>query len=91
MATASLSDSGMAYSRPVADHPVRDGIDLLDGAWYAGDPHDDRAWMRREAPVYRDDAGDVWGIARHDDVLAIEQDPPTFSSRRGPTPRTAAA
>ena len=30
--------------------------------------------MRREAPVYYDEAADVWGIARYDDVLAIEKD-----------------
>src|SRR3546814_453322 len=42
--------------------------------------------MRREAPVYRDEASDVWGIARHADVLAIEKDPRTFSSRQAPRP-----
>ena len=45
--------------------------------------------MRREAPVYYDEAADVWGITRYDDVLAIEKDPRTFSStgRRGRTSR----
>src|SRR6476661_7124373 len=42
--------------------------------------------MRREAPVYYDEAADVWGIARYDDVLAIEKDPRTFSSARAPRP-----
>jgi cytochrome P450 family 142 subfamily A polypeptide 1 len=42
--------------------------------------------MRRQAPVYHDDVGDVWGIARYDDVVAIEKDPATFSSRRAPRP-----
>src|SRR6478735_5361808 len=42
--------------------------------------------MRREAPVYWDDSAAVWGIARYDDVLAIERDPATFSSRRAPRP-----
>ena len=36
--------------------------------------------MRREAPVYYDEAAAVWGISEHDDVLAIEKDPVTFSS-----------
>jgi len=67
-------------------HPRREGLNLLDGAWYADDPHEVWSWMRREAPVYRDDAADVWGIARYDDVLAIEKDPRTFSSRRAPRP-----
>src|SRR5690349_22223652 len=42
--------------------------------------------MRREAPVYYDEATDVWGIARYDDVLAIEKDATTFSSKRAPRP-----
>src|SRR5687768_12094808 len=68
------------------DHPTRDGLNLLDGAWYAEDPHEVWDWMRREAPVYWDELGQVWGIARYDDVLAIEKDPTTFSSRRAPRP-----
>ena len=67
-------------------HPTRDGLNLLDGSWYADDPHEIWTWMRREAPVYYDEASDVWGIARYDDVLAIEKDPATFSSRRAPRP-----
>jgi cytochrome P450 family 142 subfamily A polypeptide 1 len=69
-----------------ANHPVRPGLNLLDGDWYADDPHEVWSWMRREAPVYYDEAADVWGISRHDDVLAIEKDPKTFSSRRAPRP-----
>ena len=65
---------------------VRDDIDLLDGEWYATQPHEAWAWMRRHAPVYRDERNDVWGIARYDDVLAIEKDPRTFSSARAPRP-----
>jgi cytochrome P450 family 142 subfamily A polypeptide 1 len=67
-------------------HPVRPGLNLLDGTWYADDPHEVWTWMRREAPVYYDESSDTWGITRHDDVLAIERDPKTFSSRRAPRP-----
>jgi cytochrome P450 family 142 subfamily A polypeptide 1 len=67
-------------------HPVRDDIDLLDGGWYTREPHDLWAWMRDNAPVYRDEANDVWGITRYHDILAIEKDPVTFSSRRSPRP-----
>ena len=70
----------------MATHPRLDGLNLLDGRWYADDPHDIWSWMRREAPVYYDEAADVWGITRYDDVLAIEKDPKTFSSRRAPRP-----
>src|SRR3546814_7405884 len=66
--------------------PVLGGLNPRDGAWYADDPHEIWTWMRREAPVYRDEASDVWGSARHADVLAIEKDPRTFSSRQAPRP-----
>jgi cytochrome P450 family 142 subfamily A polypeptide 1 len=67
-------------------HPTRAGLNLLDGDWYADDPHEVWTWMRREAPVYFDDAAAVWGITKYDDVLAIEKDPGTFSSHRAPRP-----
>jgi cytochrome P450 family 142 subfamily A polypeptide 1 len=67
-------------------HPVRDDIDLLDGRWYAGHPYEQWAWMREHAPVYWDARNEVWGITRYQDVLAIEKDPATFSSRRSPRP-----
>ena len=72
---------------PRGDHPRRAGLNLLDGGWYADDPHEIWTWMRREAPVYYDEESDVWGIARHDDVLAIEKDPgpSPAGGRPGPT------
>ena len=42
--------------------------------------------MRENAPVYYDEQRDVWGITRHADVLAIEKDPKTFSSKFSPRP-----
>ena len=65
---------------------TRDDIDLLDGNWYAAQPYEQWAWMRRNAPVYRDERNDVWGIALYEDVLAIEKDAKTFSSARAPRP-----
>ena len=65
---------------------TRDDIDLLDGEWYARRPYEEWAWMRRHAPVYRDEVNDVWGIALYEDVLAIEKDAKTFSSQRAPRP-----
>ncbi len=69
-----------------ATHPVLRGLNLLDGGWYAQDPHAVWSWMRREAPVYYDAAADVWGLTRYDDIFAVEKDPVTFSSRRAPRP-----
>jgi cytochrome P450 family 142 subfamily A polypeptide 1 len=61
-------------------------IDLLDGAFYAGDPFPAFAWMRRNAPAYYDGPNDIWGISRYEDVRAIGQDPQAFSSAGGSRP-----
>ncbi|MEO6028890.1 MAG: cytochrome P450 [Candidatus Binatia bacterium] len=61
-------------------------IRLLDGAWYADDPHAAFAWMRAESPVHWDEAGQVWGVAAYDDVLRVSRDPTTFCSREGSRP-----
>jgi cytochrome P450 family 142 subfamily A polypeptide 1 len=63
-----------------------EGLNLLDGAFYAGDPHATWDEMRRTAPVHYDPLGAVWGIAKHADVLAVEKDPRTYSSHRAPRP-----
>jgi cytochrome P450 family 142 subfamily A polypeptide 1 len=61
-------------------------FDLVDGNWYAGQPFDDWAWMRDNAPAYWDPKNEIWALTRHADVLAAEKDPVTFSSRRAPRP-----
>ncbi|MFV0316079.1 MAG: cytochrome P450 [Microthrixaceae bacterium] len=48
-------------------------IDLLDGAFYAGDPYPTYAWMRENAPAYWDSGNELWGISCYDDVVSIEQ------------------
>ncbi len=65
-------------------------IRLLDGDWYAGDPHPAFAWMRAHAPVFRDEAAGVWGVAAYEDVLRVSRDPATFSSREGSRPDSPA-
>lgn len=67
-------------------HPLHDEIDLLDGSWYAGLPHDTYTWMRTNAPAYYDERNDVWAVTRYADVVRIEREPATFSSRRAPRP-----
>ncbi len=64
-----------------ADHPTRDDIDLVSGAFWGRNPHDAFTWMRAEAPVYWD--GRAWGITRHADLKAISKDPGTFSNAEG--------
>jgi cytochrome P450 family 142 subfamily A polypeptide 1 len=64
-------------------------IRLLDGYFYAGEPHRHFQWMREYAPVYWDAAGGVWGVALHEDIMAISKDPETFCSRFSSRPDAA--
>lgn len=81
---AYLPPSGVRAMSP--DHPTQPGIRLVDGAFYAGDPHRHWKWMREQAPVYWDDGGQVWGITRFDDVLAVSKNPRLFCNGRGMRP-----
>ena len=71
----------------MADHPTNRAIRLLDGDFYAADPHDAFTWMRANAPVYWDADGKVWGVALHEDVLEVSRQPellllgPEFAAR----------
>lgn len=67
-------------------HPVHPEIDLLDGDFYAKDPHPHFRWMRENAPVYRDPKHGVWGITRHEDIMALSKDSRSFVSSRGMRP-----
>lgn len=68
------------------DHPVNPNVRLVDGEFYASLPFQHFAWMREHAPLYWDDAAQIWGITRYDDVLAIAKDPITFCNRHGIRP-----
>ena len=70
----------------IANHPTHPEVDLLDGRWYSGEPHETWTWMRHNAPVYYDEKCDTWAIMRYHDVLAVEKDAETFSSYRSPRP-----
>lgn len=70
--------------------PSNPAIRLLDGAWYADDPHPHFEWMRAEAPVFWDETARVWGVARYEDVLRVSRDPVTFCSREGSRPDSPA-
>ncbi len=70
----------------MADHPTRSDIRLMDGRFYADDPHPRFRWLRENAPVYRDERAGVWGIALHADVMGCSRDPETFCNRHGQRP-----
>lgn len=65
---------------------ITEPIDLLDGDLYAGDPYPTYAWLRANAPVYRDEINALWAISRHADIVAVEKDPATFCNGEGSRP-----
>ena len=67
--------------------PEHLGIDLLDGAFYGREPHDAYAWMRAHAPVYYDEANDLWAAATYAAVKAASVDTESFSSAQGIRPK----
>jgi len=68
----------------VATTPIADltGL-LLDGDFYAGDPHPALARLRRDAPVARDERYGFWAVTRHADVHAVSRDNAVFVSGYG--------
>jgi cytochrome P450 family 142 subfamily A polypeptide 1 len=71
----------------VTDPPAELGIDLMDGEFYGREPHAAYAWMRAHAPVYYDEANDMWGAASYAAVKAASVDTEAFSSAQGIRPK----
>ena len=69
-----------------AVRPPQDSI--VSGAFWGRNPHGELRWMREHDPVYWDEDGGVWGIARYDHIKEIESDPATFSNAGGIRPDT---
>jgi cytochrome P450 family 142 subfamily A polypeptide 1 len=70
----------------VTDVSIHRDIDLVDGAFYGGDPYPTFAWMRRHDPVYFDARNGVWGLTRYEDIRDASRDPDRFSSTGGIRP-----
>jgi len=64
----------------LADQPENEAIRLLDGDFYADDPHPHFRWMRENAPVYWDESCGIWGVAAHAEVQHVSKRPGTFCS-----------
>ncbi len=73
----------------IVNHNQHPDIDLLDGTFYAGDPHAGWTWMRQNAPAYYDEKNNVWALAGYDEVLAAAKDSATFSNASGIRPHSA--
>ncbi|MFI6500181.1 cytochrome P450 [Nonomuraea typhae] len=63
-------------------------IDLLENTWERHVPHDQFAYLRRNAPVYwhevPDDTG-FWALTKYHDVKAVSRDARTWSTELGTT------
>jgi cytochrome P450 family 142 subfamily A polypeptide 1 len=75
---------------PVTQAPNDLSIDLMSGAFYEREPYDAYAWMRANAPVYFDEANELWGVASYAGVKAASVDTDAFSSAQGIRPKTPA-
>ena len=62
-------------------------VDIMSGDFYSGDPHSAWTWMRRNEPVYHDEANDVWGVTRYQDIRMCSTDPATFANGSGCRPK----
>jgi cholest-4-en-3-one 26-monooxygenase len=65
-------------------------IQLLSGEFWGRNPHDELSWLRANAPVYWDEAANLWGIALYDHVKEIETNPEVFSNANGVRPEAGA-
>jgi len=70
----------------LANHPTNPNVRIVDGEFYAQDPHPHLQWMRENAPLYWDDAGQVWGVSLYEDVMRVSRDPARFSNSGGIRP-----
>ena len=60
----------------------------MSGAFFGERPvHDAYAWMRRHAPVFYDEANDLWAVSRYRDIKAVSTDTATFSNAGGIRPK----
>ncbi|HET9199569.1 MAG TPA: cytochrome P450 [Dehalococcoidia bacterium] len=50
------------------------------------DPYPYYAWLRREAPVYHNEARDIWALSRYRDISAALRNHTVFSSAQGVGP-----
>ncbi|HZQ85334.1 MAG TPA: cytochrome P450 [Acidimicrobiales bacterium] len=61
-------------------------IDLVAGAFWGGDPHAGLAWLRANAPVWRDRRHGVWGVATYELVKQVSGQPKVFGNAGGIRP-----
>lgn len=70
----------------VSTEMARPAIDILNGAFWAGDPLPSLTWMRRHEPVWRDERTGVWAISRYHDIREVSRRTALFSNAHGTRP-----
>ena len=65
---------------------MEDRIDLVDGAFWGRNPHEELAWLREHAPVWRDPRDGVWGVSTYELVKQVSSQPELFSNAGGIRP-----
>lgn len=70
------------------DHPVRDGVEVMNPAFHA-EPFEHYRWMRANAPVYWDDVTGLWALTRHADIAHVEANHETYCSVKGSRPESS--
>lgn len=63
-------------------------VKLLDGDFYAHDPHPVYDELRVVSPVFHDDSSGLWGLASYEAVAFASRRPDLFSSAGGSRPLT---
>jgi cytochrome P450 family 142 subfamily A polypeptide 1 len=64
------------------------GLDLLDPKLY-DDPWETYRWLRREAPIYRDEINDLWVVSTHADLIHVSRSPEIYCNKFGVRPKGA--
>lgn len=65
---------------------LQDLAQLTDPNFYVRDPYDLYARMRREAPVFWSESGELWGLTKYEDVKYVSHSPEIFSNEYGLNP-----
>jgi cholest-4-en-3-one 26-monooxygenase len=61
-------------------------IAIASGDFWGRNPQRELAWLRANDPIFWDSASGVWGVARYDDLKAVEGQPELFSNADGIRP-----
>ncbi|HEY8543986.1 MAG TPA: cytochrome P450 [Acidimicrobiales bacterium] len=64
-------------------------IDVLDPRFY-DDPWEAYRWLRHNAPLWWDEANELWVVSKHEDVSHISRHQELYSAAQGVRPKVAA-